>query len=70
MSHDDRRQRLAAVERVDWSKAECSYGVEWISDWLHAGPVMITTTANPGPEDQADAVEAEAVAAFLQHARG
>ncbi|MDX3110140.1 hypothetical protein [Nonomuraea angiospora] len=68
MSFDDIRQRLAALEGIDWSTVERQYDAEYYTDWLRVGPVMLPTTFSPSPEDQADAAQAEAVAVFLQHA--
>lgn len=68
MSHDNIRERLAAVERIDWSKVEREDGAEYYGDWLHIGPVRLATTFSPGPEDLADVAQTQAVAAFVQHA--
>jgi hypothetical protein len=68
MSHDDIRQRLAAVENIDWSKVESGGQAEYFGDWLHVGPVMLMTTLTPEPEDLADVAQTQAVATFVQHA--
>ena len=70
MSHDDIRERLAAVERIDWSKIRREEEAEYYGDWLHVGPVRLATTFSPGPEDLADIAQTQAVAAFVQHAAG
>lgn len=68
MSHDDIRERLAAVESIDWSKVERESEAEYYGDWLHIGPVRLATTFSPGPEDLSDVAQTQAIVAFLQHA--
>ena len=60
MSHDDIRQRLAAVEELNWSRVEHEIQQEYYSDWVKIGPLRMHLIADRADED--------AVVAFLQHA--
>ncbi|HEY9375020.1 hypothetical protein [Streptomyces sp.] len=60
MSHDDIRQRLAAVEELNWSRVEHETQQEYYSDWVKIGPLRMHLIADRADEDE--------VVAFLQHA--
>ncbi|MGR6922590.1 hypothetical protein ACU635_50765 [[Actinomadura] parvosata] len=68
MSHDDIRQRLAAVEHIDWRKTRREDAEEYYGDWLRIGPLMLMTSWRPEPHDAESVSQRNAISAFLQHA--
>ncbi|MGP4092965.1 hypothetical protein [Nonomuraea sp. KM90] len=68
MSHDDIRQRLAAVGHIDWSRTRREDAEEYYGDWLRIGPVMLQTSWRPEPHDEDCVAQRNAISAFLQHA--
>lgn len=65
MSHDDIRQRLAAVEHIDLSRVERERDREYYGDWVRLGPLIMSAAE---PDHDVEIAEENAVVQFLQHA--
>lgn len=58
MSHDDIRQRLAAIEHIDWSKVEHQTNEDHNGDWIYVDEKVLMY----------DGIDEQNMADFMQHA--
>lgn len=66
MSHDDIRQRLAAIEHIDWSKVRREESREYYGDFVSVGPVLMLGADKYDPPNER--AQEGAILGFLQNA--